>query len=250
MLPISDINYRNRFPVVNWVIILANIAVYLYEVVLSGNINLGDSSRQLQAFFYSWAVVPVEYTRGVDIGAPSPQPVFITLVTSMFIHGNLLHIGGNMLFLWIFGDNVESNMGHIKYLFFYFICGIVAGLAQILVSPFSIVPSLGASGAIAGVLAGYIVLYPRALVRTLLFIPPFFITVIRVYAFIYLGIWFLLQLWDGLAQVGAPETAQTGGVAFWAHIGGFLAGLLLIWVLRGRDTIPRPPRARGYRQRY
>lgn len=248
MLPISDINYRARFPYVNFALIAANILVYLYEVTLSGNFNLARNTRQFAGLLYSWSVIPVEYTQGVDLGTTTPNPVYITLLTAMFLHGSLIHIGGNMLFLWVFGDNVESNMGHLKYLLFYFICGIIAGGAHIAMNMDSRAPSLGASGAIAGVLAAYLVLYPKARVRTLVFIPPF-ITIIGVYAIILIGIWFLMQLWDGLVQFGA-QTAQTGGVAFWAHIGGFIAGLVLVFLFRGPTSPPsyqrryarRPPR--------
>ncbi len=245
MIPISDANYRRTFPVINVLIIVANILVYLYEVSLSGSLNLSPETRQLANFFYSYSVIPAEYTRGIDVGSQTIHPVFLTLITAMFMHGGLLHIGGNMLFLWVFGDNVEANMGHLKYLVFYFVCGIVAGLAHIALNAFSQQPSLGASGAIAGVMAAYLVLYPRAGVRTLVFIPPF-IGLFRIPALVLIGIWFLMQLWDGLAELGA-NTAQTSGVAFWAHVGGFIAGLVLVFLFRGPKSryperyVNRPP---------
>lgn len=230
MFPISDINRSRTFPIVNVVLILINILVYVHEVQLSGSINLSDTSRQLANFFYSYSVIPVEYTRGVDIGAPTIHPVFLTLFTAMFMHGGLLHIAGNMLYLWIFGDNVEDNMGHLKYLLFYLICGVAAGAAHILFNVSSRTPSLGASGAIAGVLAAYLVLFPHARVRTLVIFFGF-ITFTRVSAVLLIGLWFALQLFQGLAELG-NRTAEGGGVAVWAHVGGFVAGFLLVFLFR------------------
>jgi len=240
MIPISDVNYRARFPFVNLTLIAINILVYIYEVSLGG-INLTANTASIEAFFTRWAVIPVEYTLGRDIGAPSPHPVFITLFTAMFMHGGLLHIAGNMLYLWVFGDNVEANMGHVKYLIFYLACGIIAGITHILFNRLSPIPSVGASGAIAGVLAAYLVLFPRANIRTLV-IFFYFITTTYIPALILIGIWILLQVFQGIADLGAP-TAQTGGVAVWAHIGGFVAGLILVFLFRGREVKVRP---RGY----
>lgn len=237
MFPISDINRSRTFPIVNVLLILINILVYIHEVRLSGSLNLGDTSRQLANFFYSYSVIPAEFTRGVDVGAPTIQPVFLTLFTAMFMHGGLLHIAGNMLYLWIFGDNVEDNMGHLKYLMFYLVCGVAAGAAHILFNASSRTPSLGASGAIAGVLAAYLVLFPHARVRTLIFFFGF-ITFTRVSAVLLIGLWFVLQLFQGLADLGNP-TAEGGGVAVWAHVGGFAAGFLLVFLFRG----PRRPYA-------
>lgn len=232
MIPISDANRSARFPFVNLSIIVLNILVYLYEVTLSGSLTLSDTSTQLTGFFTSYAVIPVEFTRGIDVGAPTVQPVFLALVSAMFMHGGLLHIGGNMLFLWVFGDNVEGNMGHVKYALFYLICGVAASITHIIFNAASAVSSLGASGAIAGVLAAYLVLFPRAQIRTLL-ILFYFITVTRISALFMIGIWFLLQFLQGVVELGARDTAQSSGVAVWAHIGGFIAGLLLVFLFRG-----------------
>jgi membrane associated rhomboid family serine protease len=236
MIPISDVNRRTRFPFVNTAFIAINLLVYFYQVQLSGNFNLSRVTPQLASFFDTWAVIPAEYTQGLEIG-PTPQPVFLTLFTAMFMHGNLLHIASNMLFLWVFGDNVESNMGHLKYLVFYLITGVLASGAHILFNLTSDVPSLGASGAISGVLAAYMVLFPRAQVRTLVIF--FIITIIAVPAVFVIGLWFLTQLVQGVTELGAE--GQTSGVAFWAHIGGFVAGLLLVFVFRG----PRKPFVEG-----
>ncbi|MDQ3855409.1 MAG: rhomboid family intramembrane serine protease [Chloroflexota bacterium] len=242
MIPISDANRSYRFPYVNVLLILINILVYLYEVTLS-DVNLSAQTRALVGFLYDWAVVPVEFTEGVDCRVAAQiicqhkggLPPFLTLFSAMFMHGSLLHIGGNMLYLWVFGDNVESNMGHLKYLLFYLLSGILASFAHIVFNTGSAVPSLGASGAIAGVLAAYLVLYPHAQIRTLL-ILVIFITVTNVSALLLIGIWFLLQFFQGVTQLGA-NAADSGGVAVWAHVGGFIAGLVLVFLFRG----PRQP---------
>ena len=235
MIPISDANRATRFPFVNLTIIAINILVYIYEVQLSGNLNLSSVTPDLASFFTSWAVVPVEYTEGLDVPpGPSPTPIFLTLFSAMFMHGSLLHIGSNMLYLWVFGDNVESNMGHFKYIVFYLLSGVLASLAHILFNTTSPIPSLGASGAIAGVLAAYLVLFPRAQVRALVIIV-FFITITRVPALLLIGLWIALQFFQGISELGAE--GQTSGVAVWAHIGGFVAGFLLVFLFRG----PRKP---------
>ena len=153
-------------------------------------------------------MVPYEITTGRDIPPPSPDPVYWTLITSMFLHGGLLHIAGNMLFLWVFGDNVEDALGHLGFLLFYFAAGIFAGLSQVLIDPLSRIPGIGASGAIAGVLAAYLVLFPQATVRTLLFIGPFF-TITRLSAFIIIGLWILFQVVSGLLSLGITPPASS-----------------------------------------
>jgi membrane associated rhomboid family serine protease len=203
------------------VFVIVNVLVFLYQL------SLGPA---LQRFILAYGVVPFEITTGRDIPPMIPLPVYLTLVTSMFLHGGLLHIAGNMLFLWVFGDNVEDALGHFGFLLFYFATGILAGLSQVLVDPLSRTPGVGASGAIAGVLAAYLVLFPRATVRTLLFLGPF-ITVTRISAFFLIGFWFLIQFVSGVVSLGV-ETAGGGGVAYWAHIGGFVAGLILILLFK------------------
>jgi membrane associated rhomboid family serine protease len=160
----------------------------------------------------------------------------------LFLHGGLLHLGGNMLFLWIFGDNVEDSMGHLRFIGFYFACGAAAALAQAVADPSAIEPMIGASGAIAGVLGAYILLHPRATVRTLIFLG-FFVTIVRIPAAVVLGIWFLIQFWSALGA----GTAEAQGVAFWAHVGGFVAGLILVpFLKRSEINLFQPPRSRPF----
>lgn len=177
-----------------------------------------------------YALVPAEFLKGVDLPPTIPIPVFLTLFTSMFLHGGLVHLLGNMLYLWIFGDNVEDAMGHVKFLLFYFLCGVAAAFAQIAIDPGSAIPQIGASGAIAGVLAAYFMLFPYSRVLTL--IPVFFfLRLVAVPAVFLLGFWFILQIISGAGSLGSA-----GGVAWFAHIGGFLAGGLFVFAFRRRGV--------------
>jgi membrane associated rhomboid family serine protease len=221
VIPIRDYpGERHRFPWVMLTILVVNIVGFVYE--------LGQpSERALDLLFTSAGVVPVEFTRGLEIGAPPPLGItWTSLFTSMFLHGGLLHIGSNMLYLFVFGDNVEDRLGHMRFVIFYLLCGVLAGVTHIFVNAGSAIPSIGASGAIAGVLAAYLRLFPSADVRTLLIIGPF-ITVPRISAMLLIGFWFVTQLFSGVVSLGVT-TEQTAGVAFWAHIGGFVAGLILV----------------------
>jgi membrane associated rhomboid family serine protease len=197
VFPLKDDIPSSRAPVVNILFIVVNVLVFLFEL------SLGP---QLQSFLTVYGLVPAHFS-------------FATIFTSMFLHGGWAHLLGNMLYLWIFGDNVEDRLGHVGYLFFYLICGVAAGLAHVLSNAGSPVPTVGASGAIAGVLGAYLVLFPRARVLTVL--PIFPITTTYIPATFFLGIWFVLQVFSGALQFGM---AQTGGVAFLAHVGGFIAG--------------------------
>jgi membrane associated rhomboid family serine protease len=227
MIPIGDHpGPRRSFPFVMLGILAINVLVFVYELSLA-------SDRQLQALFFSAGVVPVEYTLGEQIPPPPPFGVtWSTLITSMFLHGGFLHIGSNMLYLFIFGDNVEDQLGAFNFIVFYLICGILAGLTHIFVNATSTVPSVGASGAIAGVLAAYLRMFPHAQVRTLLFIGPFF-TVTRLSAMFLIGFWFVTQFLSGVASLGVT-TEQTGGVAVWAHVGGFISGFILSFIFPRR----------------
>lgn len=218
MLPLKDELPSRRFPFVNITLIAVNILVFIWQISL-------PPWEQLQ--FYQLALIPAQVTRGI-----TPDD-FLRILTSMFMHGGLAHIGGNMLYLWIFGDNVEDAMGHIRYLFFYLLGGFLASTAHILTNPLSTIPTVGASGAIAAVLGAYLMLYPRSRVLTLIAFG-FFIRLSLIPAAIVLGLWFILQLFQGIFSLGMP--ANMGGVAFWAHIGGFVVGLLLAKVLARRTS--------------
>ena len=240
MLPIGDDNSdRRSAPIVTWALIAANVLVF---VLLQGlGSNLG--------FTYAFATVPAEILSGKDLVTddqvaedpitgdrfqvpglqPTPGSVYFTLLTSMFMHGGLMHLLGNMLFLWIFGDNVEDRLGKGRYLIFYLLCGLLASLSHVaataLLNDNASVPSLGASGAISGVLAGYLALFPHRRVRVLLTLG-FFARLTEVPALVAIGLWFVFQLISGIGMLGARN--QQGGVAYAAHIGGFVAGYLLV----------------------
>lgn len=220
MVPLRDNNPTRIVPFVTYALVAINIAVFVYEL------SLGD---QLETFFRVWAVVPRELTASFT-GQPTglPFPAWVTLITSQFLHGGFLHVAGNMLFLWIFGNNVEDKLGHVKFLIFYLACGILAGLSQWFFSAYSVVPSLGASGAIAGVMGAYILRFPQAEILTL--VPlGFFMWTFRVPAFFFLGFWFAQQALYSFASLSVPTNVgmQSGGVAYWAHAGGFVFGAVL-----------------------
>jgi membrane associated rhomboid family serine protease len=225
MFPISDDNPRRHLtPYVSWTIIGINILVFLYQVSLP---PAGE-----EAIVYSLGMIPARLFGYMELLPElAVTPPWITVLTSMFMHGGWLHLGSNMLYLWIFGDNIEDSMGHVRFLAFYLLCGAAAALAQGVVDPDSAIPMVGASGAIAGVLGGYILLHPGATVRVLIFLG-FFITMVHVPALLVLGVWFALQLFAGLAT---PMT-EGGGVAFFAHIGGFVAGLVLVSLFKRRQV--------------
>ncbi len=221
MVPIRDDNPTTITPYVTYGLIAANVLAFLYESSLP--------PRQLDGFLHLAAVVPRELTASFA-GIPVHQvvPEWATLITSQFLHGGLLHLAGNMLFLWIFGNNVEEKLGHAKFLLFYLTCGVLASLTQWYFSPSSAIPSLGASGAIAGVLGAYILRFPQA--EILGVIPlGFFFPSFRVPAFYFLGFWFIQQAFYGLASLQTPTNIgmESGGIAYWAHSGGFLFGAIL-----------------------
>ncbi len=207
MFPIRDHNPSTRFPIVTYTLIGICCAVWIYEV------SLGMS---LDHFFDAYALTPAEVSSGTDL---------YTLITSMFMHGGWMHIIGNMLFLKIFGDNLEDRMGHIKFLLFYLITGLIASAAHIYTDASSVIPTVGASGAIAGVMGAYLLLYPKA--RIDMFIPLGGFRLIPMPAVAMLGYWFVAQLFSGVGSL-AMSAGDGGGVAYWAHIGGFLAGVLFI----------------------
>jgi membrane associated rhomboid family serine protease len=212
MIPLRDIVPSRTTPIVTISLIVANVLVFLYELTLG---------RAVNDFTLYFGLVPAAFS-------------WVAVFTSMFLHGGLFHVAGNMLYLWIFGDNVEDRMGHGRFLVFYLLCGTAAALAQTITAPDSVVPMVGASGAIAGVMGAYFVLYPKSRIVTL--VPLFFFfQIIEVPAIFFLGIWFVMQFLSGVGSIG---NAATGGVAFWAHVAGFLAGLSGVIVFR------RPERQR------
>lgn len=214
MFPIRDHNPSQGVPLVTWALIAANVAVFLAQLSMAGQPGGTD------AFVYRWALIPAALGQGHWGG----------LVTHMFVHAGLLHLAGNMLFLWIFGDNLEDQMGHLPFLAFYLACGLAAGGVQVLADPASPIPVVGASGAIGGVMGGYFLLFPRARIDILLILIVFF-RVFTVPAFVMLGLWLLFQVGGGLTA-----HSDQGGVAYWAHTGGFAAGLVLtlpLWLRRG-----------------
>ena len=224
MLPLSDHNPSRTTPVINILLIAANVFMFFWEL------SLGP---KLEPALFQVAFIPARFWV-----LPIHPVNIIGIFVSMFLHGGWLHLGGNMLYLWIFGDNIEDRLGHFRYLIFYLLCGIIATLAHAVFNPASRMPSIGASGAIAGVLGAYLLLFPRARVTTL--IPIFFfITVREIPAIIVLGLWFVLQLFVGVASLGVADTQQTGGVAYFAHIGGFVAGMALIALMGGMRRRPR-----------
>lgn len=261
LFPIGDDNQgRLRTPVVVYGIIAINFLVFLL-------LQQAGMTQQGEYFTYGYSAVPYEITHGVDLTepvvikergsresgprrrfneqpmaipqAPGPSPIYLTLLTSMFMHGGWLHLLGNMLYLWIFGDNVEDNFGRGKFVIFYLLCGFAAAFAQIILDPNSPVPSLGASGAIAGVLGAYLVMFPHNRVRNLVLLW-IIITTIELPAVIVIGFWIVIQI---ISQYTASfsSTTESGGVAYMAHIGGFVAGLLLSFVFRNRQTRSLPP---------
>lgn len=254
LLPISDDNSdRHLTPYVTWGLILANILVFVFLQGMGSNV----------AFTYAFSTVPGEILSNADIItkstvvmvdgqrmmvpglAPTPIPVYATMISSMFMHGGFAHIAGNMLYLWIFGDNLENRLGHGRYLIFYLLCGVIASLSHVFFSQYTgadlLVPSLGASGAISGVLGGYLLLYPTRRVNALL---GWFI--IGIPSWVALGLWILLQLVSGFGSLGG----QSDGVAYAAHIGGFAAGLLLIKLFDKGEPSPPPQKAQWIRRRY
>ena len=211
MIPLRDVIPSRSTPVVTMALLAVNVVVFLYQW------SLGE--RAGTAFVFEWGVIPADFT-------------VLTMFTSMFLHGGFLHAGGNMLYLWIFGDNVEDRLGKGRFLFFYLLCGAAAAIGQILINPDSRIPMVGASGAVAGVMGAYFVMYPQSRIVTL--VPFFLFQIIEVPAVFFLGIWFLMQFLSGVGSIAQVE-AGTGGVAFWAHGAGFVAGDAGGWAMQRPD---------------
>ena len=233
LIPLSDDNTGRRgTPYIVYTFIAINLVVFIIQFLQ------GDK------FTLSYAAVPYEIInntdlvgqRGGNLHMPGPSPIWLTLFTSMFMHNGFMHIAGNMLFLWVFGDNIEDNFGSIKFIIFYVLCGLIASFSHILIEPQSVIPTLGASGAIAGVLGAYLVMFPKNRVHSLL--PLFIIwTTVNLPAWVMIGLWFVLQFFSQIASI-TSNTAQTrgGGVAYMAHIGGFIAGAILVFLFRTKQA--------------
>jgi membrane associated rhomboid family serine protease len=228
MLPLKDDIPTRSFPIVTVGLIAANVLVFLYQSSLQLSIDPAGA-RAAQAFVLEFGLVPCRLTGSCVTVGDFPAPV-VTVFSSMFLHGGLFHIFGNMLYLWIFGNNVEDTLGRGRFIVFYLAAGVLAALGQTLVGPDSRVPMIGASGAISGVLGAYLILFPQASVLTLVTFG-FFIRIVRIPAVIVLGFWIVVQLLNGFLTFGA---GREGGVAWFAHIGGFVGGLLLLFILRPR----------------
>ena len=235
MIPLKDDVPSRSLPIVTLLLIALNVAAYVYQVSLGLAVDAAGRAAA-DAFIVEFGATPCRLTATCDRGDfPSP---YVTVFTSMFLHGSPLHVGGNMLYLWIFGDNVEDTLGHGRFLLFYLLSGIAAAAAQTITSPTSTIPMIGASGAVSGVLGAYLLLFPYATILTLM-IFGFFVRSVHIPAVIVLGFWIVLQLINGWLTVSASAMGrgESGGVAWFAHIGGFLGGMLLLLLFR-----PRPSR--------
>lgn len=234
MFPLKDDIPSRTFPFVTIGLIGANVLVFLYQLSLAVG-GLGAA----QEFITEFALVPCRLTgacRDAVVGLPSP---YLTIFSSMFLHGGLLHVGGNMLYLWIFGDNIEDSLGHLRFMIFYLASGVAAALAQTAVSASSEIPMIGASGAVSGVLGAYLIQFPHARILTLLIIG-FFVRLVYIPAVVVLGFWAVIQFLNGFLTLGLATGGEPGGgVAFWAHAGGFVAGMALIFLVRPRDHLRR-----------
>jgi len=220
LIPLRDSAKSSTFPFVNIAIIVLNLVIYVNEVLME--------PFELNQFFYTYGLIPAEVSNTFYTGA-AVTPLLVSFITATFVHGGWFHVLGNMLFLWVFGDNVEDRLGHAKYLLFYLLAGMAGGAAHIMTNPASTVPVIGASGAVAGVLGAYIIAFPRS--RILALVPLFVIFFLaEIPAIVFIAIWFVLQLFNGVASLGGTATT----VAYWAHIGGFVIGALLIKILAQR----------------
>jgi membrane associated rhomboid family serine protease len=227
MFPIGDENEHSGLAFITLGLIVVNVIAFLNEI--------NRPEQAVQSFIFAWGVVPREYAAGVDLPPLIPFPYWSTMLTSMFLHGGWGHLGGNMLFLWIFGDNIEHRLGRLRFLIFYLACGFAASVAHVVFNSGSAIPAVGASGAISGVLGGYLLMFPRNRVYVLTWGG-----VIAVPALFMLGLWILMQFVNGVGSIALTDETGGGGVAYMAHIGGFVAGLVLAPLFAmGRRPAPR-----------
>lgn len=235
MVPLRDDQPIVTTPIITYGIIVLNIAVFVFQASLP--------IAELESLFDSWAIIPTQLTDSFRPLPPTPSPEWLTLLTSQFLHGGLLHLAGNLLFLWVFGNNIEDRLGHFRFLLFYLGCGVAAGLIQWFFEPHSAIPTIGASGAIAGIMGAYVVRFPRAQIITL--IPlPFFFTTVQIPALFFLGFWFIQQALFSLFTLGGSVNVGSAGIAYWAHSGGFLVGIIL-GPLLGLMAEAQPPHRPG-----
>jgi rhomboid family protein len=230
-IPLKDENPSRSFPAVNILLILCNVMVFFYQVTLP--------ARAYKTFVLANATIPARFPAFLG-GHLGFENTFLPLFTSMFLHSGVLHIAGNMLFLWIFGDNIEDFFGHLPYLLFYLVCGVGSGLLHVAFNWGSTIPAIGASGAISGVMGAYLILFPRERILTLVFI--FLVPIPAVFILVY---WFVIQFAEAVTSVGTTALTQSGGVAVWAHVGGFLLGMLITG-LAGTDRRRGPARRQDY----
>lgn len=264
MIPLTDRNPTRRFSLVCVVLIAINISVFLYDhyspvtVQMLAQDQYGRLSQvqsQMGSLSYRFALIPAYVTGGIPADGSRPltplgvQPAWLTIFTSLFLHANWLHVGGNMLYLWIFGNNIEDILGRAKFLLFYFACGVGASVVHILSNTTSIIPTVGASGAVAGMMGAYVLLYPRARVLSLVPILGIVSTLLEVPAIVVIGYWFVLQIVNSIWLRGGEMLTKGGGVAYMAHLGGFACGLLLIALLGGKRLIPSYSAAKRQEQR-
>jgi membrane associated rhomboid family serine protease len=249
VIPLKDDNPVDRAPIITVLLIAANVLAFLWQlgvfewsqVQATGGDVVDFATRHLRASIEAGGVVPYEIVKLEDIGFRDLVPPPFTIFTSMFLHGDAIHLASNMLFLWVFGNNIEDSVGRIVFIPFYLLSGIVAVYAQSFLDTSATVPTIGASGAVSGVLGAYALLHPHARVLTLVFII-FFVTLVEIPAMVMLGLWFVLQFLPAVGQLATPDVAgQTGGVAYFAHIGGFIVGLALIKLLARRHEGPTGP---------
>jgi membrane associated rhomboid family serine protease len=224
MFPLYDDIPSSRRPVVTWLLLAANVAIYVLQTV---------TGTGQEAWAWKYGLIPSELAGGTGVILDPAGSPYLRIFTAMFLHGDFMHLAGNMLYLWIFGDNVEDRLGHFRFLVFYLLSGVAATVFFVWTQPGLAVPLVGASGAIAGVLGAYLVSFPRARVATLIFLG-FFIRIVQIPALVVLGLWFVLQLLSGLPTVGSA--GAEGGIAFMAHAGGFVAGMVLVWVMTPRRS--------------
>jgi membrane associated rhomboid family serine protease len=237
VFPLKDDIPSRTFPFITVGLIVINVLVFFYQISLA--VGSPGATRAAQEFIFEFGLIPCRLAGlCADAGPGLPSP-YATVFTSMFMHGGLFHVGGNMLYLWIFGDNVEDTLGHFRFIIFYLLSGVAAALAQTAIAPSSEIPMIGASGAVSGVLGAYLILFPHARILTLLIIG-FFVRMVYIPALVVLGFWAVVQFFSGFLTLGLATGGEPGGgVAFWAHVGGFVAGMGLLFVFRPRRDLGR-----------